>query len=45
MFSLPRLSGSGMAWPVMESEAEFVLVFHELRRSGLASRARVMEVH
>ena len=34
MPSLPRLSGSGMAWPVRESEAELVLVSHQLRRSG-----------
>ena len=44
MSSLPRLSGSGMAWPVMESEAELVLVSHQLRRSGLPSRTREMDV-
>ena len=44
MSSLPRLSGSGMAWPVIELEAESVLVSYQLRLSGLPSRTRWMEV-
>ena len=35
MSSLPRLSGRGMGRPLMESEAELVLVSPQLRRSGL----------
>ena len=44
MSSFPRLSGRGMAWPMMESEAALVLVSHQLRRSGRPWRTREMVV-